>query len=127
MTALAFTLSRSLGPSYFSAPVFIGEALSQTGQLSFFSASSALATTFQSGNATAAVTYTLPTAGPSTNSDVLSCTIAGAMSWVSAGTFGGDVTINGAGNGVIVTTPDGLHTFRIAVDNFGGITTEQLT
>lgn len=30
-------------------------------------------------------------------------------------------------NGLIVTTPDGLHTYRIAVDNDGSITTEALT
>lgn len=30
-------------------------------------------------------------------------------------------------NGLIVTTPDGLHTYRIAVDNDGSVTTEALT
>ncbi len=33
----------------------------------------------------------------------------------------------GPGLGLTVTTPDGLHTYRIAVDNDGSITTEQLT
>lgn len=38
-----------------------------------------------------------------------------------------DITNSGAGKGLIVTTPDGAHTYRIAVDNGGVITTEQLT
>lgn len=32
-----------------------------------------------------------------------------------------------AGTGPILTTPDGLHTYRVAVDNNGVLTTEQLT
>ena len=32
-----------------------------------------------------------------------------------------------AGKGLVVTTPDGLHTYRIAIDNDGVITTEQLS
>ena len=32
-----------------------------------------------------------------------------------------------AGKGLVVTTPDGLHTYRIAISNNGEITSEQLT
>ncbi len=39
----------------------------------------------------------------------------------------GDLTITGAGKGIILTTPDGLHTWRLAVDNSGNPTTEQIT
>jgi len=39
----------------------------------------------------------------------------------------GDFTTTGVGKGLVVTTPDGTHTYRIAVDNGGVLTTEQLT
>jgi hypothetical protein len=38
-----------------------------------------------------------------------------------------DITTTGAGKGLVVTTPDGAHTYRISVDNGGVLTTEQLT
>lgn len=38
-----------------------------------------------------------------------------------------DITKTGAGKGLVVTTPDGLHTYRMAVDNDGNLTTEQIT
>lgn len=38
-----------------------------------------------------------------------------------------DFTTTGVGSGLVVTTPDGAHTYRIAVDNGGVLTTEQLT
>jgi hypothetical protein len=41
--------------------------------------------------------------------------------------YTGDITLTGAGLGLVVTTPDGLHTYRIAIDNAGEITTQQLT
>lgn len=39
----------------------------------------------------------------------------------------GDITDTSAGSGLIVTTPNGLHTYRIAIDNSGQITTQQVT
>lgn len=33
----------------------------------------------------------------------------------------------GAGKGMVCTTPDGLHTYRIAIDNDGTVTTEMLS
>lgn len=38
-----------------------------------------------------------------------------------------DITIVTAGKGLVVTTPNGLHTYRIAISNNGELTTEQLT
>ena len=32
-----------------------------------------------------------------------------------------------AGKGIVLTTPDGSHTYRISIDNDGVVTTEQLT
>lgn len=64
--------------------VTIGEASATTGILKFFHASSANATSIQPGNATAAVTYTLPTAGPSVSGYFLSSTTAGVMSWANS-------------------------------------------
>jgi len=74
-------LFRSLGPSYFTGPLNFGQALEQTGQVLFFNSSSALATGFQAGNTSAAVTYTLPTAGPSVSGSVLASTTTGVLSW----------------------------------------------
>lgn len=52
--------------------------------------------------------------------------------WITAPSGGSldpttDITLTGAGLGLVVTTPNGLHTYRIAVDNSGVLTTEQLT
>lgn len=47
-----------------------------------------------------------------------------AVNPVSAG---GDVVVTTAGAGVIVKTPDGLHTYRLAIDNNGEFTTEQIS
>ncbi len=38
-----------------------------------------------------------------------------------------DITITGAGKGLVVTTPDGSHTYRLAISNLGEITSEQIT
>jgi hypothetical protein len=38
-----------------------------------------------------------------------------------------DIPLTGAGKGLIVTTPNGLHSYRIAISNSGVITTEQVT
>lgn len=39
----------------------------------------------------------------------------------------GDIIITTPGSGLIVTTPDGLHTWRIRVNNSGDVETEQVT
>lgn len=41
--------------------------------------------------------------------------------------FAGDVVINAAGKGLVVTTPDGLHTYRIYVANDGQLSADQLS
>lgn len=38
-----------------------------------------------------------------------------------------DFTTSGAGKGLVVTTPDGAHTYRISVDNNGILTTELIS
>ena len=60
-------------------------AAAVTGTIDCFHASSPHATRFQSGNATAAVTYTLPTSAPAVNGYALTATTAGVMSWAAAG------------------------------------------
>lgn len=39
----------------------------------------------------------------------------------------GDITITSNGNGLVVSTPNGLHTYRITVDNNGNVGTQQIT
>lgn len=77
-------LSRSLGPSYFTLPIYLGQALDQTGQVFFFNQSSALATSIKSGNTTAAIDYTLPTEGPSSSGYLLSSSTTGILSWIAS-------------------------------------------
>lgn len=86
MASQSSDLLASYGPSYFSSPSYLGEPLSQTGQLVMSSSSSILATTFQAGNNTAAVTYTFPTAGPAANNYSLVSTTTGTMSWFNLST-----------------------------------------
>lgn len=50
-------------------------------------------------------------------------TLAGLLT----STFSGDITITGAGSGIILTTPDGTKTFRLYIDNTGTITTLEIT
>jgi hypothetical protein len=40
---------------------------------------------------------------------------------------GNDITIATAGNGLVLTTRNGLHTYRLLMDNDGTITVDQLT
>ena len=107
--------------------VSIGVASTTTGKLSFYNASSANATTIQGGNASAAVTYTLPTAD-GTNGQALITNGSGALSWttvasglvvgtsaVSGGTSGrilydnagtlGEKAVTGSGDVVLATSP----------------------
>lgn len=73
----------------FFCPVDFGSGLDQTGLINFYNLSSNLATSFQAGNATAAVTYTFPTAGPGTSGAILSGTTTGIMSWTNSPTLSG--------------------------------------
>jgi hypothetical protein len=66
----------------------LGTASTATGLLSLYHASSALATTLKAGNATAAVDYVLPTAGPTVSGRLLASTTGGVMSWVPRLTAG---------------------------------------
>jgi hypothetical protein len=74
-------LASFLSQAFFAQGLHLGKALDQTGQLSFYNSSSALPTILQAGNATATVTYTLPTAGPAADGYLLASTAAGALSW----------------------------------------------
>ena len=40
--------------------------------------------------------------------------------------FDDDLRMNNSGTGLIVTTPDGTKQYRIKVDNFGNLVTEQV-
>ena len=44
-----------------------------------------------------------------------------------AGNSGGDIVVSTAAKGIVLTTPDGLHTHRLAIDNNGVPTTEVVT
>ena len=116
MTLAENILQRSLGPAYQTAPLHLGEASSQTGQLSLYNSSSVHPLTIQAGNSSAAVTYTLPTGAPAANGQVLTSTTAGVMSWSAApalsaafvtigndANLSGDRALTGTANQVIVT------------------------
>lgn len=133
-----FDLFQANGPAYLNGPTYLGAALDQTGQLTFYNASSAKSTVFQAGNATADATYIYPTAAPAGNGYILASTTAGVLSWLnSAGTYapigsafvtiGNDSTLtseraltgtsnqivitdNGAGSTVVLSTPQNIHT-----------------
>ena len=87
----------------------LGLASTATGMLALGNASSANLTKIQAGNASAAVTYTLPTAAPASNGYVLASTTGGAMSWVS----------NDAGLAVGTSAISGGTSGRILYDNAG--------
>ena len=106
-----------------TATVGLGVASTSTGVLNLANASSAFLTTLQAGNATAAVTYTLPTAAPASNGYALTSTTAGVLSWtavasgtISTGTVGqityysGTNTLSGATTGTGVLTALGINT-----------------
>lgn len=40
---------------------------------------------------------------------------------------GNDITVSTAGNGLILPTRDGLHTYRVLMENNGAISADQLT
>ena len=101
----------------------LGVASTSTGKFSLYNASSANATSIQAGNASAAVTYTLPTAAPASNGYALTSTTAGVLSWtavasgtISTGTVGqityysGTNTLSGTTTGTGVLTALGNNT-----------------
>ncbi len=82
------TTSATGVPSISTSPVISGTiqsgiVSSSTGGLALANSSSANLTTIQAGNATAAVTYTMPTAAPALSGQALTSTTGGAMSWAS--------------------------------------------
>lgn len=104
----------------------LGQVSTATGGLFFAHASSAFYTGFRSGNATASVTYTLPTADGSPN-QLLKTDGSGVLSWVTGGggspggsntqiqfndssAFGGDadLTWNKTTNAMVVTGSVGV-------------------
>ena len=87
---------RSLNDSKLIGPVDVGSAQNRTGELNFFHESSVNATTIQSGNATSAITYTLPTAGPTAVPSYLKSTTTGTLSWQS-GVFTGAFNVKDYG------------------------------
>ena len=50
-----------------------------------------------------------------------------AADGTGAVTINGNITITGAGGGLIVTTPNGLHVYRIGVANNGAVTATKIT
>ncbi|MEI7507831.1 MAG: hypothetical protein WCJ62_00025 [Flavobacterium sp.] len=86
-----------------TATVGLGVASTSTGVLNLANASSAFLTALQAGNATAAVTYTLPTAAPAANGYALTSTTAGVLSWSNiAGITVGTTTISGGTSGRVL-------------------------
>jgi hypothetical protein len=101
----------------------LGLASTATGVLALGNASSANLTKIQAGNASAAVTYTLPTAAPASNGYALTSTTAGVLSWtalasgtINTGTVGqityysGTNTLSGTTTGTGVLTALGNNT-----------------
>ncbi len=53
--------------------------------------------------------------------------VVSIVNTLAIGSFTDDITVTTAGAGLVLKTPDGLHTYRIGISNDGNITTEQLT
>jgi hypothetical protein len=71
----------------------LGVTSTTTGVLALGNSASANLTKIQAGNASAAVTYTLPTAAPASNGYILSATTGGAMSWTNPTALGIDLDV----------------------------------
>ena len=50
-----------------------------------------------------------------------------AADGTGAVTINGNITVNGSGGGIILTTPNGLHTWLLSIDNLGVLKTTQIT
>lgn len=78
--------------------------------------------------ATLAATDILPVVtdpgGSPANKKITQANLASSILGTS---YTADFTTTGVGKGLVVTTPDGAHTYRIAIDNGGALTTEQLS
>jgi hypothetical protein len=95
-----------------TANLALGIASTTTGSLSFYNSASANATTIQGGNASSAVTYTLPTAAPASNGYILSSTTGGTLSWANPTALGVDLDVG-------TTAITGGTSGRILYDNAG--------
>ena len=86
-----------------TASLSLGTASVTTGKLAFYNGATANATTIQAGSASAAVTYTLPTAD-GTNGQALITNGSGALSWttVASGLAVGTTAITGGTSGRIL-------------------------
>lgn len=86
-----------------TASLSLGTASVTTGKLAFYNGATANATTIQAGSASAAVTYTLPTAD-GTNGQALITNGSGALSWttVASGLTVGTTAITGGTSGRIL-------------------------
>jgi hypothetical protein len=86
-----------------TASLSLGTASVTTGKLAFYNGANANATTIQAGSASAAVTYTLPTAD-GTNGQALITNGSGALSWttVASGLTVGTTAITGGTSGRIL-------------------------
>ena len=86
-----------------TASLSLGTASVTTGKLAFYNGATANATTIQAGSASAAVTYTLPTAD-GTNGQALITNGSGALSWttVASGLTVGTSAITGGTSGRIL-------------------------
>lgn len=94
----------------------LGVASTRSGLLVFYHTSSALATSFQAGNTTTSAVYVWPLAPPTSGTQGLVATAAGAMSWqaqtvangyTGAASFTTNGVLYGAGTGAIVATAQG--------------------
>lgn len=80
-----FSASGTLGAgdtfTYSAGALTVGKVSATTGSVALANASSANLTTIQAGNATSAVTYTLPVDAPAGNGYHLACATDGTMTW----------------------------------------------
>ena len=57
----------------------------------------------------------------------LDVSINPALVYVGLKIVGNDLTIVTPGNGIVLPTRDGLHTYRVVLENNGALSTDQLT
>lgn len=101
-------LLRTNNNSVLIGNVDFGAAMATTGLINFFHSSSNFITTFQSGNATADATYTLPTALPA-STGFLQSTSAGILSWQTSSSLGAnDGTITDPGMYFVTESDNGF-------------------
>jgi hypothetical protein len=91
-----------------------GVVSSATGGVAFANASSSHLTTIKAGNATSAVTYTLPVAAPGTAGYLLASTTTGGLSWVAGGS-----NLPHLDNGMVVEVQAGTTSLTYKMQGFG--------